>query len=125
MTRCRRAIPIVHVTSSEAAAAFFRSLGFERQSEYRADPSKVDPSYALFKRDDAELHVSSFAGVAGMGIYIWVDDVDAVHRELTEKGVPCVGPFDQTWGTREIGVKDADLNTYCFGQRMSTDTVRR
>jgi len=111
---------VLHVSSSERATAFLRALGFECESVYRADPSNVDPSYSLFKRDDAELHVSSFAGVAGMGIYIWVDDVDALHREFVQKGIAIVGPFDQTWGTREIAVKDADLNTFCFGQRLSS-----
>jgi catechol 2,3-dioxygenase-like lactoylglutathione lyase family enzyme len=120
MPHCAAAIPIVHVTSSEAATAFLRALGFEPVSVYRSDPSKVDPSYSCFRRDTAELHVSSFAGVSGMGIYIWVDDIDALHREFTEKGVPIIGPFDQTWGTREFAVRDADQNTFGFGQRRKS-----
>ena len=119
MPSCTVAIPIVHVSSSEAAARFLEALGFERRSVYRADQSRVDPSYSSFKRDGAELHVSSFAGVSGMNVYIWVDDVDALHREFVDKGLPIVGPFDQTWGTREIAVKDADNNSFCFGQRLS------
>src|SRR5262245_59763213 len=119
MPRCAVAIPVVHVSSSETAAAFLRTLGFEQQFAYRADSAKVDPTYAGFRRDDADLHVSSFAGVSGIGLYIWVDDIDALHREFLDKGIPVVGPFDQTWGTREFAVKDADRNTFCFGQRRS------
>ena len=55
-----------------------------------------------------------------MGIYIWVDDIDALHREFMEKGIPIIGPFDQTWGTREFAVRDVDQNTFGFGQRRKS-----
>jgi len=117
MPRCTVAIPVLHVSSSETATAFMRSLGFEQRSVYRADESKTDPAYMDFKRDDAELHLHSFAGVSGTAVYIWVDDVDALHREFVEKGLTIIGPFDQTWGTRELSIRDVDGNTYTFGQR--------
>jgi hypothetical protein len=65
------------------------------------------------------LHVSSFAGVAGGAVYGWVDDLDALHKEFVGKGIPIIGPFDQTWGTRELSVRDSDHNTFCFGQRRA------
>jgi catechol 2,3-dioxygenase-like lactoylglutathione lyase family enzyme len=119
MPRCTVAIPVVHVSSAEAAAAFFRSLGFEQQFVYRADQTQADPSYMGFTRDDAQLHVSSFAGVSGGAVYIWVDDLDALHQEFVGKDIPIIGPFDQTWGTRELSVRDGDHNTFCFGQRRA------
>lgn len=63
------------------------------------------------------LHLSSLSGdgVAGNAVNIVVDDVDALHAELVAKGVPiAVGPVDQTWGTREMYVKDADGNSLRF-----------
>jgi len=118
MPRCITAIPVIHVSSSEAATSFFRLLGFEQTSIYRSDQTKVDPAYMGFKRDGAELHVHSFAGVSGVSVYIWVEDLDSLHREFVEKGITIIGPFDQTWGTRELSVSDADGNTYGFGQRL-------
>ena len=118
MPYCTVAVPVIHVSSSDAAAAFLTSLGFEQQFLYRADQSKTDPAYMGFKRDDAQLHVSSFAGVSGLAVYIWVEDLDGLHSELAGKGIPIIGPFDQTWGTRELSVRDDDGNTYCFGQRL-------
>lgn len=117
MARCSVAIPVVHVSSAEAAAVFFQSLGFTQTSVYRADRAKPDPAYTLYVRDEAKLHVSSFAGVSGMNIYIWVDDLEALRQEFVGKGIPIIGPFDQTWGTRELSVRDSDRNTYCFGQQ--------
>jgi len=44
-----------------------------------------------------------------------VEDVDALHAELVAKGVRIdTGPVDQTWGTREMYVKDADGNSVRF-----------
>jgi uncharacterized glyoxalase superfamily protein PhnB len=115
------AVPVVRVNSSVAAAQFFQTLGFQPQFTYRPDESRLDPCYMSVTRDEVVLHVSSFSGdgVAGGVVYFWVDDVDALHRELVEKGVPLAGgPVDQTWGTRELGVKDADGNKFRFGQRL-------
>ncbi len=56
------------------------------------------------------LHVSSFSGdgVSGGVVHLEVDDVDAVYFGHVAKGVPIdSGPMDQTWGARELYVKDA------------------
>jgi glyoxalase superfamily protein len=114
------AIPVVRVSSSVAAERSFNDLGFTAQWHYRPDPAKTDPCYMLMTRDTAVLHVTSFPGdgVSGGVVYVWVDDVNALHRELTDKAVPCSEPVDQTWGTREFGVRDADGNRIRFGQRL-------
>ena len=52
-------------------------------------------------------------------MYLLVDDVDALHAELVANGISVSGqPIDQTWGTREISVRDADQNGITFGQRL-------
>jgi uncharacterized glyoxalase superfamily protein PhnB len=68
-------------------------------------------------RDGVWLHVSSFPGdgVSGGVVNLIVEDVDALHAELVKKSVPiAVGPVDQTWGTREMYVKDDDGNSVRF-----------
>ncbi len=70
-------------------------------------------------RDGCELHVSSYPGdgVAGSAAYVRLDDVDALHAEFVAKGVPiALPPTDQTWGTREVYVRDPDGNSLRFGQ---------
>jgi uncharacterized glyoxalase superfamily protein PhnB len=48
-------------------------------------------------------------------VNLLVDDVDALHDEFVAKGVAiAVPPVDQTWGTREMYVKDADGNCLRF-----------
>jgi uncharacterized glyoxalase superfamily protein PhnB len=68
-------------------------------------------------RDDAWLHLSSFSGdgIPGSVVYLLVDDVDGLHEELHQKGVSIdLEPTDQTWGNREMYVKDADGNSIRF-----------
>ena len=70
-------------------------------------------------RDGVWLHLSSFSGdgVSGGVVYVVVDDVDAMHAELLTKGVRIdTGPIDQTWGNREMYVKDSDGNSIRFVQ---------
>ena len=68
-------------------------------------------------RDGVWLHASSFSGdgVSGGVANVIVEDVDALHAELVAKGARIVtGPVDQTWGSREVYVKDADGNCIRF-----------
>jgi catechol 2,3-dioxygenase-like lactoylglutathione lyase family enzyme len=112
------AIPVLHVSDSAAAEEFYcRRLGFRREFAYRVEESKPDPCYMGLVRGGARLHISSFSGdgVSGGVVRREVDDVDALHAELIEKGVRIdSGPVDQAWGTREMYVKDADGNSIRF-----------
>ncbi len=121
--RCRLlkyAIPVLHVSSSAAAEEFYcGKLGFEPRFATRLDETKPDPCYLAITRDGVWLHLSSFSGdgVTGGVAYVAVDDVDALHAELAGKGVPIdSGPVDQTWGNREMYVKDGDGNSIRFIQ---------
>lgn len=116
----RLAIPVLHVSDSIAAEAFYCGrLGFQRQSAFRPDPTRPDPCYLAIQRDGVRLHLPSFSGdgVAGGVAYLAVDDVDALHAELLSRQVPIdTAPVDQSWGNREMYVKDADRNCLRFIQ---------
>ncbi len=54
------------------------------------------------------------------------DDVDALFNSFRDRGLSApirpnspaqVGPFDQSWGTREFYVNDPNGNTLIFQQR--------
>jgi len=112
------AIPLVHVSNSTAAEDFYcNRLGFRREFAHRVDEAKADPCYMGVTRDGVWLHVSSFSGdgVSGGVVNLIVEDVDALHAELVARGVRIdTGPVEQTWGTREMYVKDADGNCIRF-----------
>ncbi|HKY06063.1 MAG TPA: VOC family protein [Blastocatellia bacterium] len=114
----KSAIPVLHVSSSRAAEEFYCDrLGFSKQFAYRIDEAKPDPCYMGLSRDGALLHVSSFSGdgVSGGAVYLLVDEVDSLHAELVARGVQIdLEPTDQTWGNREMYVKDPDGNSIRF-----------
>jgi uncharacterized glyoxalase superfamily protein PhnB len=115
----KTAVPEIHVTSSVKAREFYATrLGFELVSSWQPDETRDDPCYMGFARDGVRLNVTSFRdGALGTSIYVYVEDVDALHAEFAAKGVPNLGPvIDQDWGTREFGVMDFDKNKLRFGR---------
>ena len=114
----KQAVPVLHVADAGAAERFFcGALGFQRTFSYRADPAHANPCYLGVIRDGALIHLSSFPGdgVAGGVVYLIVDDVDRLHEELGGRGVAVeMPPTDQTWGNREMYVRDPDGNSVRF-----------
>jgi uncharacterized glyoxalase superfamily protein PhnB len=114
------AIPLVHVSNMTAAEEFYCGrLGFRREFAHRGNEVMPDPCYMGITRDGVWMHISSFSGdgVSGGVVNLLVDNVDALHAEFVAKGVRItVEPVDQTWGTREMYVKDADGNCIRFQQ---------
>jgi len=112
------AVPLLHVSDSAAAEEFYcKQLGFRRDFAHRPEGVATDPCYMGVSRDGVWLHLSSFSGdgVSGGVVNLIVEDVDALHAELVGKGVRIdTGPVDQTWGTREMYVKDPDGNSIRF-----------
>jgi catechol 2,3-dioxygenase-like lactoylglutathione lyase family enzyme len=112
------AVPLVHVSSSAVAEDFYcNRLGFQLEFAHRADEAKPYPCYMGWSRDRIWIHASSFAGdgVSGSVVNFIVDDVDSLHAEFLAKGVPiAVAPVDQTWGSREMYVRDPDNNCLRF-----------
>jgi len=114
----RRAIPLLHISNAAEAIEFYcQGLGFQLEFEHRPMGVTTDPCYLGISRDGVWVHLSSFSGdgVAGGVANFIVDDVDKFHAEFTARHVAiAVPPVDQTWGSREMYVKDADGNSLRF-----------
>lgn len=114
------AIPVLHISDSQSAEEFYcRKLGFARQWDYRPASPKADPAYLGLDRDGVQLHLSSFSGdgVYGSVAAFYVTDVDALFAEFSARKVTIdLEPCDQTWGNREMYVRDPDGNSLRFIQ---------
>jgi uncharacterized glyoxalase superfamily protein PhnB len=114
----RQAVPLLHVSNAAAAVDFFcKKLGFKLQFQHRPDKVDADPCYMGVARDGVWMNLSSFRGdgVAGGVVNLLVDDVDSLYEEFVSHGVVIdLPPVDQTWGSREMYVKDADSNCLRF-----------
>ena len=111
----RAPVPILRMFDVAKARAFYIDyLGFAVLFEHRFEPSL--PLYMGIRRGACELHLSEHHGDAspGAAIRIEVDDIDALHAELTAKSYNYARPGiePKPWGTREIAVTDP------FGNRL-------
>ena len=115
------AMPLLHVSNAQSAVEFYARLGF--RIEYAHGPvvspasPHADPCYMALSRDDVWIILSSFSGdgVAGGVVNFHLDDVDALYDEFATAEIPVdVAPVDQTWGTREMYVRDPDRNSLRF-----------
>ena len=117
------AIPVIAVSDSVRAEDYYcRVLGFEKKSAYPPDPTTPDPRYLAIARDGVWLHLQSYKPQrAGMtDAFLWVDDVDRLHDELRARGaVVQLPPTNQTWGTREIAIRDPDGNVIGFASKQT------
>jgi catechol 2,3-dioxygenase-like lactoylglutathione lyase family enzyme len=115
------AIPVIAVSDSARSEDYYcRVLGFQKMFAYRPDPNKPDPCYLGVSRDGVWLHLQSFkrerAGLTDA--FLWVADVDLLHIEVSERGaVVQLPPTNQTWGTREAGIRDPDGNVLVFAAK--------
>jgi uncharacterized glyoxalase superfamily protein PhnB len=112
------AVPLLHVSAAKAAIEFYcNRLGFRLEFAHGVDEAQSDPCYVGISRDGVWLNLSSFSGegVAGGVANLMVDDVDALYTEFVARGVTIdLAPVDQSWGSREMYVKDGDRNSLRF-----------
>jgi catechol 2,3-dioxygenase-like lactoylglutathione lyase family enzyme len=112
--------PILRVANIGRAVSFYCSvLGFRKDFQYSNGPH--GPDYAGVSIDGHALHLSTFPG-DGPGrtaTYFYVDDVDGHYAAFREAGLSddavVFEPTDQTWGQREVYVRDPDGNVLRFG----------
>jgi catechol 2,3-dioxygenase-like lactoylglutathione lyase family enzyme len=114
-------MPLLHVSKAQAAVDFYVRLGF--RIEYANGPlvslgsPHADPCYMALSRDGVWVILSSYPGdgVAGGVVNFHLDDVDALYDEFVSAEIPVdLAPVDQTWGTREMYVRDPDRNSLRF-----------
>ncbi len=124
----RGASPSFIVDDVVKSAEYYRDiLGF-RFERYWGEP----PCFVILGRDRAEISLGS-PGATGLmrpnrkahsgaawDVYVWVTDVDALHREYLAKGAKILrGPESTFYNMREIEVEDCNGYVLCFGQDIT------
>jgi predicted enzyme related to lactoylglutathione lyase len=122
--RIEQAAPVLLSSDLGRTASWYRgALGWE--FAFFGEP----PNFAIASRDgqrvmyalSRERIVPNWQVAENVwNVYIRVDDVDACHAELVERGVELdYGLCDQPWGMREFGVQDPDGHDIAFGQPIA------
>jgi catechol 2,3-dioxygenase-like lactoylglutathione lyase family enzyme len=88
-------------------------LGFEGRP-YEQDPTQ----YAYASRQRCNIHLAQGRPHPNgfFDVYVYVDDVDALHEELRSRGAKILNaPVHTEYGLREIRVRDPDGYVLAFG----------
>ncbi len=115
-------VAVLFVTDLERAKSFYQNtLGLTFKFE---DPTSVafdlDPVLLILLTVDSakellspEIVAAQPPSMAASQLVSFVEDVDAVYRELVAKGVEFVRePIDREWGLRTAHFKDPDGNIW-------------
>jgi catechol 2,3-dioxygenase-like lactoylglutathione lyase family enzyme len=109
---------VLAVPDLTLSANYFRDvLGFRVLWEEAPDWRLVerDGVRIMLGRCPRDLRPSELGSHNWFG-YLSVDDVDALHAELTIRGALCTLPTDKAYGMREIVVTTFDGHRIVFGQ---------
>jgi catechol 2,3-dioxygenase-like lactoylglutathione lyase family enzyme len=115
---------VLLVDDVATALDYYRDkLGFEGHA-WEVNPTH----YGYASRGDCYVHFACFADAGPrpnsetvppdmFDLYIYVDDVEALHAELLERGADILnGPVTTAYGMREFRVRDPEGYVLAFGK---------
>ena len=119
--KLQAAIPVLRIFNAELASAFYVDwLGFAMDWQHQFGPDF--PKYFQISRDGVVLHLTEHYGDCSPGakLLIHIDDVEALHRELTARPHPNMRPEIETapWDARIMMLTDPFGNRLCFNQAL-------
>jgi catechol 2,3-dioxygenase-like lactoylglutathione lyase family enzyme len=122
MPRLEGLAPVLVVSDVAETLAYYREqLGFE------TEPWEQNPAaYGYARRDGCAVHFNQGEQPRPnhevvqpdlFDVYLWVDDVVALHDELAERGADLLhAPIERPWRMLEIRVQDPNGYILAFGQ---------
>lgn len=120
-----RAMPVLEIADMGRSLAYYKEkLGFEASTW--GDP----PTFAIVQRGTVSIALAVVPADAvsvsrrTWAAYVYVADVNALHRELTGLGVDVPEPPEtRFYGCREFVVDDPDGHIIAFGQVLQPDPL--
>jgi len=105
--------PLLLVPDVPATADFYRRvLGF------KTDVGAETPEYCVVWRENAAVHLAKGAQApAGVRIFFWVKDVNALCAEVIGRGAAIAVPIEtRSYGIRDFSIRDPNGVELVFGQ---------
>ncbi len=110
--------PLLEVRDIRRSVAFYRvQLGFTLVG--RDAESEDDMHWCRLVRDSASIMLQQVDNPAagahrGISLYFVCDDADALHAELTSRGLALNPPSHAYYGMKQLYVPEPDGHTICF-----------
>lgn len=122
--------PILNVSDIAASFEWFARLGWKKGFDWGSPPtfgSVCSGKCEIFLclgaqggRGKSALATTSDEGESadkGVWMSVWVDDVDAVHRQCVANGIEVTWPpTDEPWGVREMHIRHPDGHVFRISQ---------
>ena len=113
-------IPTLPAQDMDETVAYYERLGFELVARYPGEQT-----YAIVRRDDAELHFYEFPVDPKQnlaGCYLRISDAGALHAEWRGSGIEILQPLTDTdHGLREFAISDPNGNLLRIGSPIGRD----
>jgi predicted lactoylglutathione lyase len=115
------AAPFLLVADVVKSADYYRDkLGF-LVGRYFGEPKvfvivKRNATRIMLRQVPAGTKSNADVSRDALDLYVWVSDVDALAKELSERGADIVDQPEDEGGRREMVVRDLDGHHLCFGQ---------
>lgn len=109
-------VPFIQVSNIHKSVSFYcEQLGFQKEWEYQ--PESHLPGFASVRWQNVRLFLTEHPeSIPGTLVYCYVEDVDRLYQQITERGVELEWtPIDTDWQTREMQLRDPDGNKLRFG----------
>jgi uncharacterized glyoxalase superfamily protein PhnB len=113
--------PILSVDDLPRAVAFYSRLGFAESYRFSEEGAAA---FVALERHGCEIGLAARheSGHGAFSYWVYVDDVDATHAELTAAGAPSEAePRTEPWGERVASVRDPDGNVVHLGRAAAPD----
>jgi catechol 2,3-dioxygenase-like lactoylglutathione lyase family enzyme len=117
MSEAHRAVTILPSGDLDASEAFYRTLGFNLVSDYGDYRILADGRgwhLHLNQMDDWPPRIEDNP----LGIYLYVDDVDAVADRVRDLIIEPGAPHRKPWGTYEFAISDPSGTLVRIGRVM-------
>jgi len=112
----QRVVPALRVSSWQASKKFYEQLGFRENWTHQFEAGL--PTFASMKCDGMEIFLTEHTGDCQFGglVHFYVPDVDALHEDFMEYGVPVeqAPNNDIAPDMRTMSVLDPDRNRLKF-----------
>ena len=132
--------PILNVSDIAESFAWFEKLGWQKAWEWGSPPDlggvcAGECQIFLCQNGQGGRGKSNIAMTFGPGgddgadqgawMSLWVDDVDAVHRECLAQGLEVTWPpTDMPWNVREMHVRHPDGHVFRIGRGLGEEGGR-